>query len=157
MEVISGIVSGIKSLLLRESKGGKSIEMSVGKSKVICGYRIRKMHFGAWLEATKRIENLPKELSEALFPGKNLDEILSELSGIDVDSAWVLVSTAMTKVPELVIDVVSEVSEISSDELMNNPDIGIGGIMSIIEAVIEVNELGEFTASLKKVWTMTKK
>ena len=152
MEIIKRFVRWLEGLDLGYRDGIESVELSTGRYKDVCGYRVHKMHLGAWLKATKRLAGLSKELLAAIFPGKSLDVVLNELSGIDTDGFFVLVSTAIDRCSELVIELVAEISGIPQAELLDNPDIGLNGLMKIIKACIEVNELGEFAANLKGTW-----
>ena len=135
-------------------KGSKSVTMSTGKNKVVCGYEIKQMPVGAYLKAIKRIEDAPADFLAAVFPGKGMDEVLEELMAIDYDGVKELISGVALKAPEYVIALVSELSGIDEDKLLNDPHIGLHGLLEIIEVMIEVNRLGECIASLKNLKSM---
>ena len=132
--------------------GGNSVKLSSGKSKIVCGYEIKQMPVGAYLKALEKIESFPTDFLETFFPGKSFDDVLGELSQIDKDGVQSIISGVFLKAPEYVIALIAELSGIDNQVLLNNPDIGLHGLLEIVDAMIEVNRLGECLANLKSVW-----
>ena len=127
------------------------IGLSVGKSKKVCGYEIKKMPIGAYLRALEKVNNLPTDFMEKFFPGKSLDDLLKELSEIDKDGVQALVTAVFVAAPKYILGLISELSGIDEAELEGNPDIGLDGLIEIVTTVIEVNRLGESLANLKSL------
>lgn len=122
--------------------------LSLGKSKTVCGYEIKKMPFGAYCRALKKMENLPADFMAACFPGKSWGNVIDNLLAIDESGFKELVTGLLVIAPKYLLSLVSEFSGIDETELENNADIGLDGILEIIETVFEVNRLGECRARI---------
>lgn len=123
--------------------------LSLGASKTVCGYEIKKMPLGAYLRAAERLQNLPSDFLEACFPGKTLEAVLDELTKADESTITNLITRLITTLPQYLFAVISELSGIPPDTLENDSNIGFDGLVEIINAVIEVNRLGEAVSGLK--------
>ena len=132
-------------------KGLESMGVSMGRGREVRGYKIERMPVGAYLKALERIENAPADFMEAFFPGKNLDDVLDKFSSIDRDGVQEFVMGVAVKASQYVIALIAELSGIDEDKLINDPNIGLDGLLEIIEAMIEVNRLGESIARVLKL------
>jgi len=127
--------------------------LSLGKTKDVCGYEIKKMPLGAYLRALKRVETLPEDILGKLFPGKETQEIVDGLTKFDKTMLMEAARAAFFVVPEHAVAFVAELTGVDADALLNDPGVGLVGFLDIIQAFIEVNALGEFRSRLTQVVT----
>jgi len=132
-------------------KKRNSIFTSIPGSRKVCGYEIKKMPIGAFLKATSKMQEIPGQLMEAVFPGEGLDQILARLKAIDKDSLPDILVRAITALPEQIISLFADLCGIPEEELINDENIGIGGLANMIQAWIEVNDLENFTGSARAI------
>ena len=126
-----------------------SISASLPTSKTVRGYEIKKMPLGAFLQASKTLQTLPEELMQAIYPGMGVEEIFKELGSLTKDTLITLIARAVVTLPEKVIHLFAELSRMDEDELVNDPNVGLDGLVELIDAWIEVNGIGNFTSALK--------
>jgi hypothetical protein len=135
--------------------------MSLPESRQVCGYEIKKMPIAPYLKAVTRLSNLPDDFIKNCFPGKSPSDVLETLTKINENGLAELVGGALMFAPAYIIDLVSDITDISRDDLLNDDNIGLAGILEIITAFIEVNRLGEcafLVQELKKrITTLTKR
>lgn len=125
--------------------------LSLGKSKVIYGYEVKKMPIGAYLKAMERIKNMPEDFIETCFPGQSLQEVFDSLTKLDEIDLKRLILSVMTTAPKYAIALISELIEVDEEQLINDENIGINGIIDLCIAFIEVNKLGEAFAGVKEL------
>ena len=125
--------------------------LSLGKSKVVYGYEIKKMPIGAYLKAMERIKSLPEDFIETCFPGQSLQEVLDNLTKFNETDFKSLLFGMMTTAPKYAIALISELTEIDEEQLINDENIGLDGIITICTTFIEVNKLGEALAGVKEL------
>jgi len=125
--------------------------LSLGKTKVVCGYEIKKMPLGAYLRALARFETLPEEFLGRCFPGKSAQEVIDGVTKLDESMLAEAAKAAFLAAPSYIIGLVSELTEIDEERLLNDPDIGLIGITEIARAFIEVNGLGELKGKLSAI------
>ena len=125
--------------------------VSLPKERTICGVVIKKMPLGRYLQALEALKTAPAELLEACFPGAaSLEEALNALSGMDRSGLGGLFEAVFTVVPAYVLSLVEVFTGLKKDELLGSEEIGLGELVEIIEAIVEVNGLGKFADTLKK-------
>ena len=117
--------------------------LSLPKTEKVCGYEIKKMPIAPYLTAIERLSGLPEELMNACFPGKSPSDVLEQLTSIDKDSFTELLAGAFMAAPRYIIGLVADLTGISGDALINDPGIGLDGLVEIIDKFIEVNRLGK--------------
>ena len=125
--------------------------LSVPKHKKVCGYEIRKMPIGRYLEAIDQISAFPDELIGACFPDMEFKEIVQRLTAFDDKLLRVCLANVFTAAPRHVVGFVATLTGIDSDKLINDENIGLDGLADIIDAFIEVNNLGKFLAGLTEI------
>jgi hypothetical protein len=128
-----------------------TVTLSVGRSKTVCGREIKQAPIGLYLKTLTKLQNMPDEFLSACFPGKDLSEVLEELSNLTQEKLAALLWIAVNRAPKYVIETVSELTGISGDDLTDDPEIGVAGLIDIILAFIEVNRLGELRAGIKQI------
>lgn len=124
---------------------------SLPGSRLAYGCEIKKLPLGAYLEALEKIQNLPVDLLTGCFPGKSLDEILLALKTLDERALVQLVTGAIGTGAPYLLSLVSHFSGVPEDKLRDDPDIGLTGLVDIVRAVWEVNELGNVVAAVRQV------
>ncbi|MDD3336788.1 MAG: hypothetical protein PHI98_14960 [Eubacteriales bacterium] len=128
-----------------------SIELSLPQSKTVCGYEIKKMPVGVFLKAVQALNDIPMELSKALFPGEGVDGMLAQLKGIDKNGMQELLLRALTVLPEKVIALFAQLSGIGENELLGDATIGLDGLAEMMLCWAEVNGIENFMASARKL------
>jgi len=134
-------------------------DLSLGQSVRVLGYEIRKMPLGAYLKALRTVEALPSRLLDACFPGLDAGGVMRELLKLDSAMLRRVCADAAANIPEYLIGVVAELSGVPRERLKEDENIGLDGLLRIVNAVIEVNRLedvfGQALALKKTVSAMT--
>ncbi|MCL2618272.1 MAG: hypothetical protein FWD98_04360 [Defluviitaleaceae bacterium] len=126
-------------------------KLSVPLCKRVCGYEIRKLPLGRHIEAIGEIHALYDELTGLCFPGMELRDITESLAAFDEKMLRKCIGNVFAVVPTHVIGLVSRLSGIEAERLLNDENIGLDGIADIVLAVLEVNNVGKFLAAAGKV------
>lgn len=108
------------------------------------------MPLGAFLRALERIQSAPAAILSACFPGKSIDEILSALKALDDDLLAAALTAGLTTAAPMLIGLLSELSGVPEDTLMDDPAFGPDGIVELVEAVWEINNLKNLVAAFPK-------
>lgn len=126
------------------NKSQEKTALSIPKAKRVCGYEIKKLPIGGFLNAIEKVKELPEDFLSTCFPGKNLEQILDIFSEIDAKALTEIATALFVTAPPYVVGFVSELTDIPEEKLLNDENIGISGFGDIILAFLEVNELGKF-------------
>lgn len=129
----------------------KTIAMSAKTEVKVRNYIIKRMPLGQFLRGLEIIKGAPTEFMEAIFPGKEINEVIQLLKGINSDLLSSLIVQALGVVPNLAIKLFAELSGIEEDKLLNDPNIGLDGLMELINAWIEINGIAVFTKGAKEL------
>lgn len=121
-----------------------SIRASVPKGRMVRGYEIKRMPLGAYLEALDLMQNAPTEILAAIFPEKGLPETLAMLSKAKSDDILALFGRCLATVPKQAFALVSRLTGIPEERLMNDEAIGLDGLLEIMQAFLEVNRIENF-------------
>lgn len=127
------------------------MKKSLPAERKVCGYVIKKMPLGAYLAAVERIKSFPAGLMNALFPGMDLGQMLDWLKGLDEARLTQLLGTVLTIVPAQGIELVADLTGIPAQQLLEDEGIGLAGLMQIVQAFTEVNELESFFAEIRSL------
>lgn len=125
--------------------------LSLANSKTMYGIKIRKLPIGKYLELTKKINILGKDLLQKGFNNKSVEEILQDLSNINKDKLIKLFNGLLATAPDLLIDFIIDILEVDKDKLINNEEIGLYELTEIIETFVELNNLGKLIEKFKKL------
>ncbi len=101
------------------------------------------MPIGAYLRAMDLISNLPGDVLSHAFPGMGFKETLKQLQAFDEQAFKALFAGVFKKAPEYILSVVAELTGIPEQELFENEEIGLDGLIEIIDGFRKVNRLGE--------------
>jgi len=127
------------------------VKLSVPRNKKVCGYEIKKMPIGRYLEAIDEISEFPNELIGACFPDMEFKEIVERLTAFDEKLLRTCIGNIFTAAPRHTVRFIAKLVDIESEVLLNDENIGLDGLVAIINAFIEVNELGKFMADFAKM------
>jgi len=137
--------------LQKQEKEKDKVMLSLPTAQRVCGYEIKKMPIGPYLKALERLKSMPEDLMAAAFPGMSLQEVLDSLSTLGDKDLTGIVMNLMVVVPEYILGLVAELTGIDEDNLINDENIGLDGIVEIILTFIEVNRLGKFIEGAKEI------
>jgi hypothetical protein len=118
--------------------------LSLSNSRKVRGYEIKRMPIGAYIVAMEKLQNFPAEAMEAMFPGMDADAILKQLKTIDTALLGQLAMRAFTALPKHASALISALTGIPEDKVLNDPNIGLDGLIEITGAWIEVNGIENF-------------
>jgi hypothetical protein len=109
------------------------------------------MPIGAYVTAieTLNTQKITNDLLEALFPGMEATAIFKYLKTIDTSKLGDLFMRAFAAVPKYVAILLSGLTGISEENLLNDPAIGLDGLVEIISAWVEVNNIENFMNAAK--------
>lgn len=129
-----------------QEKGNPSLPGSVW----VRGYEIKKMPLGTFLQALERIQHAPQAILSACFPGKSIDEILAALKALDEEMLAAALTTGLSTAAPMLLGLLSDLSGVPEDTLLNDPAFGPDGIVELVKAVWEINNLKNLVAALPK-------
>ena len=129
-----------------QNKGNPSLPGSVW----VRGYEVKKMPLGAFLKALERIQHAPTAILSACFPGRTLDEILTALKNLDESLLAAALTTGLSTAAPMLLGLLSELSGVPEDVLLNDPAFGPDGIVELVKTVWEINNLKNLVAALPK-------
>lgn len=135
-----------------------SVKLSIPKSKIVCGYEIRKLHLGAYLSALEALNDLPRELIAACFLESNGD-ILKGLADLDGDKLIEMVTRALSVIPSFAVELIARLIEADAEALKNDRRVGLNGLVEMMIAWIEVNDFENFLSAVRLLgqrWTAAK-
>jgi hypothetical protein len=124
--------------------GKDSVMKSLPRGKVVRGYRVERMPIGRYLQAVRLLQEAPEEWSREILPDKGDMTVLSALKEMDVSGLQKAILSAAAVLPEKAICLFAEVSGIAEEKLLNDPNIGLDGLMELFKAFWEVNGLENF-------------
>lgn len=129
----------------------KTVQMSVAQSRKVRGYEIKRMPLGAYLTAMETLKDLPGELLSICFPGLAPAEVLTQLAQLDATTLQSVVSRVIVSAPQHIIRAVSLMTDIPEERLLEDPKVGLDGLIEIVDAWIEVNGLANFMSAARTV------
>lgn len=129
---------------------------SLPLQRTVCGFTIKKMPVGAYLTAVERLKLFPTELINAIFPGMDVGQILQWFKQMDEARISHLLGTILTTVPELGIALLADLTGIPQNQLLEDENIGLMGLMQIVKTFVEVNELESFFTQTRELITKLK-
>jgi len=125
--------------------------LSLPKSKTVRGYEIKRLALGGYLQAVALIQEFPAQLMSACFPGDDLRAIIEKLKRMDAALLECALSGALLTAPKMIIRLTAEVTGIDERALLDNPDVGLDGLVEILTVWAEVNNLGDFMPAVRKM------
>lgn len=126
-----------------------TIQKSMEMSRTVRGYEIRRMPLGAFLEAVDAIREAPVQILESIYPGKGAMEALRNLSGLNTQSLRGVLISAFTYAPDHVVGVLSKLFDISKENLLSDPKIGLDGLTELLNAWLDLNNIENFISAVR--------
>ena len=124
-----------------------SIDLSLPAARTVRGYPIERMPIGRFLAAARRIDGLPQEVLRRLFPGAQ--DAARSLASLDREGLIALCARALTVLPDEAVTVFAELAGLDEQALRDDPNVGLDGLMEMIEAWMEVNHIENFMAAAR--------
>lgn len=134
-----------------------SATLSLPETRKVRGYIIRRMPIGKYLEAMNTLQDMPEQLLRALFPDMGLMELLANLKTMDADGLQQLVGRALAVAPEYIVKLIASLAGIDPLDMLEDERIGLSGLMEIVTAWLEVNEIENFMHAARSLWGKAKK
>lgn len=119
-----------------------SVDLSLPKARKVRGYTIERMPIGRFLAATRRLDEVPGQVLRRLFPGA--EDAVRALASLDRAGLIALYARALTVLPDEAVTVFAELASLDEKALRDDPNVGLDGLMEMIEAWMEVNNLENF-------------
>ncbi len=126
-----------------------SLSLALPPAREVRGHAVRKLPLGAYLRAMQALCALPETLLGALFPGEDASAALGRLRRLTPDTAAPLLAKAVAFAPGPLMQALALLTGIEESVLLDDPAIGADGLLELIEAVIEVNGLANFTRAAR--------
>lgn len=130
-------------------KTKSKVALSIPHSRKVRGYVIRRMPLGAYITAMQKLQDFPQQALELLFPGMKLDAVLAKFKTIDTEMLGELAVRAVSVLPKQAAALVSALTEIPEESLLNDPAIGLDGLLEIVTAWIEENNIKNFISAAR--------
>ena len=124
-----------------------SVELSLPAARTVRGYEIGRMPIGRFLRAARRIDGVPQEVLARLFP--DAEDAVRALASLDRAGLIGLCARALTVLPDEAVTVFAELDE---QALRDDPNVGLDGLLEMIEAWMEVNNLENFIGAARALW-----
>lgn len=133
-----------------------SVSLSLPVTRTVRGYDIKRMPLGAFLSAMEQLQDFPALLMDGLFPGQSVESIFAQLKACTSDMLVDLLAKALTVAPKQVIGLMASLTGIGENRLLEDGDIGLAGLVEILTAWLEVNEIENFTRAARQLWERAK-
>lgn len=117
----------------------------------MCGYTIRKMPIGAYLRAMDLIQEIPGELIGKCFPDMSIADIGQMLTNNSTEAIQLAISGLMQSAPRYLLDVLSTLLGVDRERLENDENIGISGLLQMLEVWAKLNDIANFTKAAKRM------
>jgi len=122
--------------------GKTSVDLLLPKARKVRGYTIERMPIGRFLAAARRLDEVPGQVLRRLFPGA--EDAVRALASLDRAGLIALYARALTVLPDEAVTVFAELASLDEKALRDDPNVGLDGLMEMIEAWMEVNNLENF-------------
>lgn len=125
--------------------------VSIGKTANVRGYEIKRLPLGRYLEMTEMLRTMPETLMKACFPGMTAVQILAMLKNVDAAMLSDMVVRCMMAAPKEAVRILAFCTGIDENTLLEDEEIGLDGAGEMIEAVWEINKLGNFMQAANRL------
>jgi len=117
--------------------------LSLKKQKTVRGIVIKKAPLGKYLDMLEILHDFPTDVLGWHFDDMSVSEILEKVESLNHEAIKVFLDVLFLKAPNYLVAALSCILDIDEERLLQDPEIGLVGIVEIIEAIIEVNSLGK--------------
>lgn len=118
--------------------------VSLGKTRVVRGYTIRRLALGEYLEMLEMIKTMPETMAKACFPGMSAGQVLAKLKRIDAAMLSEIAARAMVAAPAEAMKLLAKCTGIDEETLLADEGIGLDGAAEMLEACFELNQIENF-------------
>lgn len=133
-----------------------SSQLSIQSEKLVRGYAVKRLPLGEYLRALDALREAPETVLSAVFPGMEAMDVLSLLRKIDKNALSGLMLNAMTVIPSEAVKLLSVLTGVPMDALMNDPQIGLDGAAEMLEAFWELNGIENFIRAAERMAAQVK-
>ena len=130
--------------------GKTSVDLSLPKARKVRGYTIERMPIGRFLAAARRLDEVPGQVLRRLFPGA--EDAVRALASLDRAGLIGLCARALAVLPDEAVRVFAELAGLDEKALRDDPGVGLDGLLEMIEAWLEVNNLENFIGAARALW-----
>ncbi len=129
----------------------KTMSVSLPKETTVRGYTIKRAPLGAYLTAIQTLNDFPKTLLKTLFGQDDLTKIIVKLQKLTTAELQQLLINALCTLPVPTIALLSQLTGIDQDDLMEDEAIGLDGLADITLAWLEVNGIENFIKTVTMI------
>ena len=122
--------------------GDKSLGISLPGTRRVHGVEIKKTPTRKYLEAMKKLEEMPMQMLEDLFPGQSVQDVFRSFASADKNSIAPLLAKVLTVAPEYVITVLCEITGLDVGRAMD--ELTPMELAEVFMAWWRVNDLSDF-------------
>lgn len=125
-----------------------SVKKSVPVERTVHGIKVEKLPIGRYLKAIETVKDFPETVLKAAFPVMNEPgELLPKLQQMDADTFLRLAKSLIVTAPVEVIKALAAILDIDEAEITDR--LTPIDLLDVIEALVEVNDLGNFMMRLR--------
>lgn len=128
-----------------------SVQLSLAKSETVCGYEIRRLPLGAYLQAIEALKDSSRVLMDACFLGLDPVEVMGRLRTINAQTLTQMLFRLMKAAPQEAIRLLSVLTGIDDKTLLEDPNIGLDGAAQMLEAFWRLNDMENFIRAAQNV------
>ena len=121
-----------------------SAALSLPAGETVRGYEIRRLPLGEYLRMIEVLRQITGALAASLFPGMDIVQTLASLKNMDVGMLSDLMVRAMDAIPAEAVKLLSVMTGVSCQQLLDDPAIGLDGALEMLEAFWRLNGVGHF-------------
>lgn len=133
-----------------------TVSVSVPSEVRVRGYVVKRMPLGRYLTAMQLLGTLPGELMEVCFPGQSIQDVIAALRGADGGTLAAWLTKLLAVAPERLIGLLSALLDITEQELLDDAALGLDGLIDLVNAWIEVNNLAGFLKAVQALGTQVR-
>ncbi len=126
-------------------------ELSLPEERNVRGITVRRMPLGAFLRAISALDELPGQVIEACFPGQSAAAIAAALKQPGDALLKQVLARALRTVPALIVRLTATLCEIEEHALLDDPALGLEGLVELLSAWLEVNRMGDFLRAARSL------
>lgn len=133
-----------------------STQLSVQSEKMVRGYAVKRLPLGKYLAAIDAMREMPEAVMGALFPDMKAMDMLALLRRLDKNALAGLLLRALTVVPPEAVRLISVLTGVPEDALLNDPAIGLDGAAEMLETFWELNGIENFIRAAERMAAQVK-
>lgn len=128
-----------------------TVALSLPQSETVRGYEIRRLPLGGYLAALEELRRAPGNPLAACFPGKTPVQALDALRAVDKDDVAALCVRALCAMPQEAVRLLSALTGVKEDALLDDPNVGLDGAAEMAEAFFRLNRIENFMEAVGRL------